>query len=100
MYDRDQKRLYLLKRGEIPQKGLTDMAKNKFQEIISRVQWAEDLGEGARQREILGGALKRLASLVMERHYMAGHSDQDAARHMIEAAREAADEYLTTNVES
>ena len=70
---------------------------DKFEEIISRIQRAEDLGEGARQRELLGAAFHRLAFLVMERHYMAGHSDQDAARHMMEAARAAAAEYLTTN---
>ena len=70
---------------------------NKFEQIIKRIQRAEDLGEGARQRELLGAAFHRLAFLVMERHFMAGHSDQDAARHMIEAAREAAELYLTTN---
>ncbi len=76
---------------------------DKFQEIISCIQRAEELDDrlpklkGGRQRRLLDIALHRLAFLVMERHYMAGHSDQDAARHMIEAAREAAAEYLTTN---
>lgn len=70
---------------------------NEFQTIISRIQRAEDLGEGGGQRDSLGAAFRLLADLVMERHFMAGHSDQDAARHMIEAAREAAELYLTTD---
>lgn len=79
-------------------------SQNKFEEIISRIRRAEDRGseewhgvKGARQRELLGAAFHRIAFLVMEFHYMAGYSDQDAARHMIEAAREAAELYLTTN---
>jgi len=69
----------------------------EFEEIINRVQRAEDLGEGGNQRDLLGSAFKRLAILVMDRHYMAGHSDLDAARHMIDVAKEAADHYLTTS---
>lgn len=69
----------------------------EFEQIQRRLERAEYLGEGAKQREELEGAFKRLAALIMERHFMAGHSDQDAARHMIEAAREAAELYLNTN---
>ena len=71
----------------------------EFEEIINRVQRAEDQGEGGNQRDLLGSAFKRLAALVMERHYMAGHSDLDAARHMIDEAKEAADHYLTNEGE-
>jgi len=67
----------------------------EFEEIINRVQRAEDLGEGGNQRDLLGSAFKRLAALVMERHYMAGHPSRDAAHHMIEAAHEAAELYLS-----
>lgn len=71
----------------------------EFEEITNRLHRAEHLGEGGNQRDLLGSAFKRLATLVMERHYMAGHSDLDAARHMIDVAKEAADHYLTTNKE-
>lgn len=71
----------------------------EFEEIINRLHRAEHSGEGGKQRDLLGAAFKRLAALVMDRHYMAGHPDLDAARHMIDAAKGAADEYLITNNE-
>tara|TARA_R110002020_G_scaffold103801_3_gene243358 strand:+ start:163 stop:429 length:267 start_codon:yes stop_codon:yes gene_type:complete len=69
---------------------------SKFEEIRSRLEWAEDLEEGAKQREVLEGAFKRLAALWMDRLAMSGNPSRDAAHHMIEAAYEAAELYLTT----
>ncbi len=72
---------------------------SKFEEIRSRLEWAEDLEEGAKQREVLEGAFKRLAALWMDRLAMSGNPSMDAARHMIDAAKEAADHYLTNEGE-